>query len=194
MKKHILFICVFFWSVSMLSQIDFQISNFKVSITGTSTLHDWTANVNTVTGSVDLELIDGGLTGLSNLKMKLDAKSISGLKEGMDNNIFKALKTNEHRYITFNLNEVSSLSNVGNKSYLTAKGELTIAGETKVVNLQATGTNNYSNDFIFRGLKKLKMSDFKIEPPAYMFGAIKTDDVITIIYEVTFSNYGFSYR
>ena len=193
MKKYIILACSFLWSLLLFSQIDYQISDYNVSLSGNSTLHKWTANVNAIAGSSDIEIINGNLIGLTNLKVKIDATSIKSKKGGsMDKNIYKALKTKEHQYIVFNLKEILSLKKVGNKTNLTVIGELTIAGTKKTTILKATGTATSENGYAFRGVKKIKMSDYNIEPAEIMFGIIKAENEVTVKFEVVFTNSGLS--
>jgi hypothetical protein len=38
---------------------------------------------------------------------------------------------------------------------------------------------------VCKGSKRIKMTDYKVEPPSFMFGTIKTGDEITISFDVT---------
>lgn len=194
MKKYIILTLTLSMSAFLFAQIDYQVSNFKVSIAGTSTVHDWSADVNTVTGTADLEMTNGELTGLTNLNVKIDANSIKSEKGSMmDKNIYKALKTKDNNYITFKLKKVKTITTSGNVTNLSVDGDLTIAGTTKPVNLRATSTNN-DGSFKFVGSKKIKMTEYNVEPPTFMFGAMTTGDEVTINYEVTFTNNGLSHN
>lgn len=194
MKKYIILTLTLSMSAFLFAQVDYQISNFKVSIAGTSTVHDWTADVNSVSGIADLEMTNGELTGLINLNVKIDANSIKSEKGSMmDKNIYKALKTKDNNYITFKLKKVKSLTTTGNMTNLSVDGDLTIAGATKLVNLRATGTEN-DGSYKFEGSKKIKMTDYNVEPPTFMFGAMTTGDEVTITYEVTFTNNGLTHK
>lgn len=194
MKKYIILTLTLSMSAFLFAQVNYQISNFKVSIAGTSTVHDWTADVNTVSGIADLVMTNGELIALNNLNVKLDANSIKSEKGSMmDKNIYKSLKTKDHNFITFKLTTVKSLASTGNVTNLSVDGELTIAGTTKLVNLRAACTGN-DGSYKFEGAKKIKMTDYNVEPPTFMFGAMTTGDEVTITYEVTFSNSGLTHK
>jgi hypothetical protein len=38
---------------------------------------------------------------------------------------------------------------------------------------------------VCKGSKKIKMTDFNVEPPSFMFGSVKTGDEITVTFDVT---------
>jgi len=38
------------------------------------------------------------------------------------------------------------------------------------------------------GTEALKMSDYKVEPPSFLFGAMKTDDAIKVDFNVVYVN------
>lgn len=54
-----------------------------------------------------------------------------------------------------------------------------------MINIQVEG-HPTSNGIAFKGNKKLKMTDFNMEPPKAMFGILKADDDVTVSFNVTF--------
>lgn len=66
-------------------------------------------------------------------------------------------------------------------------GNLSIAGTTKLVDLNVTGKKKSNGDLVFNGSKKIKMTDFNVKPPSFMFGAMKTGDDVTVTFSTTFS-------
>jgi polyisoprenoid-binding protein YceI len=59
-------------------------------------------------------------------------------------------------------------------------GNLTIAGVTKAITLQANYAVGADESVQFKSSKAIKMSDFKIKAPSFMMGALKTGDDLTI--------------
>ncbi len=151
-------------------------------IKGTSTLHDW--EMKSEKGRVDVMLglgSDAKLLGLSGLKFSVEAESLKSEKSMMDNNAYKALKTNSSKHISFVLT-TATITQLNPTSYrVKALGKLTVAGTTKETDVIADITySNTEKIYIVTGTKKLKMTDYNVKPPSFMLGTVKTGDEITI--------------
>ena len=185
MKKSIILLacvtCTFFLS----AQENYKLLVSKIQIAGTSTLHDWTADVTKYDGTATLNFTNRVLTGIKSLKLRMDAGSIKSKKGStMDKNMYKALKTDQYPSITFTLTKVALVS--GNN--VNAEGQLTIAGVSHTINLMATSKYDINGQWVFTGSKTMKMTDFNVEPPVVLFGTLKTGDEITITFETTFAS------
>jgi hypothetical protein len=65
------------------------------------------------------------------------------------------------------------------------QGNLTISSTTRLTDLVATLKYNPADkSFTASGTKVIKMTDWKVTPPTFMFGTIKTGDQITIGYNL----------
>lgn len=62
---------------------------------------------------------------------------------------------------------------------------MTIAGTSRETDLVATLKVNPDKTLSITGIKKLKMTDYKVEPPSFMFGSVTTGDDIAINFNVT---------
>ena len=104
----------------------------------------------------------------------------------MDKNAYKALNSDKYPEISF----ASSYANIrpsGTNSYMiSAKGKLIIAGVSKDIWIVGVTTVNPADMSVQTiGSAKIKMSEFNVEPPSFMFGAMKTGDEITVKFNVT---------
>jgi polyisoprenoid-binding protein YceI len=72
------------------------------------------------------------------------------------------------------------LHELGNNYLIKAHGNLTIAGVTIAVKMDVYCRVNNDSTITCTGSEKLKMSDYKIHPPSFMMGAMKTGDAITL--------------
>lgn len=168
------------------AQTKFAATAGTVAISGTSTIHNWemTAQKPAVE-AVFVQDPSGVLSDLSNLSFTLPAEALKSGKGTMDKNAYKALKTGANRNITFVASN-ATVTPAGNNAYLVkCNGKLTIAGTTRETDLQATCKLNTDKSLQVTGSKKLKMTDYKVEPPSFAFGTVTTGDAITLNFNVT---------
>jgi polyisoprenoid-binding protein YceI len=180
----VMLFCSLLVSVGSNGQTKYQSSGgVKLTIEGTSNIHDW--DLKSSKGNCNAEFqvnTTGQLTGLTSLNFSVPAESLKSDSRSMDKNTYKALNTEKYSAITFSATNAVVRSNGTNGYVLTTRGNLTIAGVTRAVDLSATGTVNADKTITYTGSYKMKMTDFKVTPPSMMFGAIKTGDAITVKY------------
>jgi polyisoprenoid-binding protein YceI len=178
-RAWIMTIAAVFAVLSAAGQVNYKQTG-AVIIAGTSTMHDWTMTSKEATYSAGFEVsADGTPTKLNTVSVTLPAESLKSGKGAMDNNAYKALKTDKNKEITFQLTS----SKITGKS-ITCTGNLTIAGTTKPVDVDVTYEVKNGN-LVCKGSKKIKMTDFNVEPPSFMFGSVKTGDEITVTFDIT---------
>jgi polyisoprenoid-binding protein YceI len=107
------------------------------------------------------------------------AGTLSSPREGLDKNMYKALKVKEFPDITFSLIRFEGGADPG---ALRAKGVLKIAGVEREVILDLKTTRD---DLKFRvtGTLTLLMTDYGIAPPKAMLGVLKTDPKVIVTFE-----------
>ncbi|MCW5910537.1 MAG: YceI family protein [Cyclobacteriaceae bacterium] len=149
-----------------------------ITIAGTSTMHDWTMTSSQAAVQAQLETEEAALNKITSFLVTIPAESLKSGKGAMDKNAYNALKTDKNKEIRFQL----ASAKVSGEN-ITAQGTLTIAGSSKPVELTVTGKPEGGN-IRFKGSKKIKMSEFNVEPPSFMFGSVKTGDEITITFDI----------
>lgn len=170
---------------AIFSQTAYEVKSHNLVIEGTSNLHDWTANVEDVKGTFNLKVENGKIVDIEKLSVKVKANSLKGSKGSiMDSKINDALNSKKHPEISFSLNKVNSISETPGNFKISTTGQLNISGVTKPVSLSATGKVISGGEIEFTGTTKIKMSDFNINPPTAMFGAMTTGDEVTLVYKV----------
>lgn len=185
MKKLILILFVFTLPFANAQQFKLNEGQTTLTVEGTSSLHDWTIEAEEFEGSAELVLEGKQIGEIKNLTFKVPVKSLKSGKSAMDDNTYEALEAKAHPYIIYQLNSIESRKKSGDKLLLITKGSLTIAGETKVVNM--TVTTEVLNGVQFAGSTSFNMTDFKIEPPTAVFGTIKTGDKVTINFKANYT-------
>lgn len=157
-----------------------QSGTTTITIAGTSTMHDWTMTSQSANYTASFEInSDGTPSALNKVTVTVPAESLKSKETAMDKNAYKSLKTDRYKDITFQLTS----ANIAQKT-ISCTGNLTIAGTTKSIDVDVAYEVKNGN-LVCKGSKKIKMTDFNVEPPTFMFGAIKTGDAITITFEVT---------
>lgn len=159
-------------------QFKIQNINSSLTVSGTSSLHDWEEVAETYSGNLSINLENAAI--LEKLTVTVKAESLKSGKGGMDKNTYKALKTDSYKDIVFTMKEVSDVVKKNDKDYsLKVTGNLTIAGERRLIELPLDMEIN-GGTVTLSGSKKMKMTDFKIDPPKALLGTITTGDEITI--------------
>ena len=163
------------------AQKEYVVKQASLAVEGTSTLHDWEMKAGNVKGQAVLLFENNKLGSIKELSVTLPVESLKSEKEAMDKNAYKSLKSSQYKTITFRFIKTTEIT----ANSVTIEGRLEIAGVAKVVSLTANYTAGGTPHF--KGEKALKMSDFKVEPPTFMFGSIKTGDDIKILFDITLS-------
>ena len=177
----ILALAIVLISISSQGQASYaQTSTARISISGTSTLHEWTMTSEKGTYDAVFEInAQGDPQQLTSLVVSVPAESLKSGKSGMDKNAYSALKTDKNKQVTFQLTSAK----IDGKS-IRCQGTLTIAGTTKQIDIEATYTILADGSIQCKGSKKLAMRDYNVEPPSFMFGSVTTGNEITVSFDV----------
>jgi polyisoprenoid-binding protein YceI len=169
------------------------IDTARVTIAGTSNIHAYTASTTTVrvtrvtlASTVARAAFWDAVTkpgGLEAFEVAVPAAALSSPKDGLDKNMHKALKVQEHPDITFRL---SALEPGSAAPALKARGILRIAGVEREVVLDLT-TERHEASLTVKGKVDLVMTEYGIKPPTAMLGMLKTDPKVTVTFETVFS-------
>jgi len=176
-------------SVVLNAQTRYHAAYTNIAIAGTSTFHDWDMVSEKADCDISFSFDGSNITGLSSLLFTLQAETLKSHHSGMDKNAYKALNTQKYPEISFSSSYANIRPNGPNSYVISAKGKLTIASVTKEVWLAGVTTVNPADMSVqTTGSLKIKMSEYNVEPPSFMFGAMKTGDEITVKFSVTLKN------
>lgn len=176
--KILFFALILFASQTYAQEFNLNNASSKLTVFGTSNVHDWDVKAEKQSGKIILDLTDK--PQITHLKVSVVAESLKSGKGGMDKNTYKALNTEKFKNITFELKDVKSISEVGSGTYkVSGMGDLTIAGATKRTAVDFT-LEVTSTRVVIKGKKKLKMTEYGVTPPKALLGTITTGDEVTI--------------
>ena len=168
-------------TISLYAQNEYVLKANKVTVAGTSTLHDWESDVTKVEWSGTITTDNGKLTQINNVSVRIPVESIKSTKGRiMDSKTYEAFNSDKNPYITYKLQHAEV-----NGDMITANGQLTMAGATKSIPLKVKATVGANEEIRFSGFYDLKMTDYKMEPPTAVMGTIKVGDQITVKFDLT---------
>ena len=178
----------FTFCTAAISQTVFQAKAFDIKLNGTSNIHDWEMKANSGSSEAVFNINDNGkITSITKLNFVLPATNLKSKHSGMDKNTYKALKTDKNPNISFVGTSAHITSTSGDTYQITCKGNLTIAGTTKLTDLVATAKYNPADKSLtVTGVKRMKMTEYNVQPPTALLGTIKTGDDISIAYNLKF--------
>ncbi len=163
-----------------------------MQIEGTSTIHDWTADVSTFSTSINLSSDAIGAKNVANFvesfSLTVPVDKIKSGKSGMDKKIYGALKEKEYPTINFTLTSADVTGKEGSTVTMSATGELSIAGITRTITLPVESMLAADGTIKFTGNYEINMKDYNVDPPSAMLGTIKSGEKITISFELFFAN------
>jgi polyisoprenoid-binding protein YceI len=172
------------------AQTPLTIDSARITISGTSNIHAYTASTTTV--RVARAQIAGPLEGsdvwtnalkpggLDAFDVTIPAATLTSPREGLDKNMHKALQVKAHPDIVFRLLRLEP--RLGTPGALRAIGVLQIVGVEREVALDIT-TERKGSDLSVQGQVQFLMTDFGIKPPVAMLGMLKTDPKVTVTFE-----------
>jgi polyisoprenoid-binding protein YceI len=168
---------------------EMQVSNeIAINLMGTSTLHDWEMEANLASGEAQFIFKSGSGSELASLKSLWFALKVKDLKsdnEGLNKNAYKALNSDKYQNIRYTL--ISNTLTRKKEGYLfQSYGKLTIAGVTRDIKMDVHSIINPDGTVTCKGSYKLNMTDYNVEPPSFMFGAMTTGDALTLNFEVIY--------
>ncbi|HEX6224318.1 MAG TPA: YceI family protein [Chryseolinea sp.] len=182
-KSFVLFILVFFIATIAQGQKPYSVKSYKMTIDGTSSMHDWTSDVTKLTWTGQVVTEGTTVKEIKSVVVNIPVAGIKSTKgKTMDNKTYDAFKSDKNPMIVYKLNSVTASGN-----NLKANGSLTMAGITKPVGLTASAKVLPNGDVQISGNQKLNMTDFSMSPPTALMGSIKVGAEVIIKYEMTLS-------
>ncbi len=168
-----------------------------LSINGTSTVHAWHAKASTFQVSfavdparwpadaTDLPAIEKAIAAgvVDSVAISVDVKSMHSGKDGLDKNMYKALKAEQHPKILCWITGYETKTAANGALSIVARGRLKVAGVEKQIEIPAATTRE-GDALRMKGSVVVKMTDFGIKPPVMMMGTIKTGNEVTVGFDL----------
>ncbi|TVR90226.1 MAG: YceI family protein [Saprospirales bacterium] len=169
--------------IEVSAQATFSLDDVhELKVEGTSTIHDWDMVSEFTTGSARITTDERRVEELHSLTFEMEVESLESGRRRMDRNAYSALESDSHPKITFEFKRVNGIEG----RTISAIGDLTIAGETREIEMEVTYRVR-GNGVRFSGSQEIAFSDFNIDAPTAMMGTVTTGDELTISFDVTYS-------
>lgn len=178
------------FSFSLLAQTETHfvtsiISGSTLQINGTSNIRDFQCvyegvfNPDTLKHTVTFKERKLEVTG-DTLHLKIDSFECG--KKGLNRDFRNTLNYSEFPSI-----DISPIGFSKNDSLLSKMNvSISLAGVAKEYLLDFNSESSSNELFRITGSQRLKMSDFNIDPPKALFGLIKVDDELVIVFDMIF--------
>ena len=157
----------------------------EISVEGTSTLHDWHCKTDKILAYVDVDpSYTKDLTKVTrpivSVKVNVVAKNLKCGNGTMDNNMYKTIKADEFQLIKYTLSGYDLLNATQASFSANTKGTLQIAGQDKAVDFKINAARLAEGKTTAEGEETLKLTDFGIDPPSFMFGRLKVGNEVKV--------------
>ena len=156
----------------------------KLWISGDSNRSFWIVELDDFSGWIDLSVDEAGSFYVHGAELTVAARKIKSDRGIIMNRLmYRALKTNEHETITYILASAERVEGASADSvYFATVGNLTLAGITNEIEFVIASARS-EDTYYFRGVYPMKMTEYGMEPPVAMFGALHTRDDVTVHFE-----------
>jgi polyisoprenoid-binding protein YceI len=172
------------------SETPLAIDSGRITISGTSNIHAYTASTTAVRVlRAQVSGVQAGESFLENatkpgtveaFEISIPAATLKSTKDGLDKNMYKALKVQQHPDITFRLVRFETSENAAGSAR--AIGMLRVAGIEREVALDLK-IQRAGSTLSVKGEVELLMTDYGITPPKAMLGMLRTDPKVNVTFE-----------
>jgi len=157
----------------------------EITIQGTSTLHEFHCKTDRILAYVDVDpSYTKDLTKVAkplvSVKVNIVARTLTCGGGAIDNNMYKTLKTDQFQMIKYTMSGYDLLDATTSSFSANTKGTLQIAGQDKAVDIKINAARLAEGKATAEGEETIKLTDFGIEPPSFMFGRLKVGNELKV--------------
>jgi len=172
-------------TTASVAQATYTGSAVDLVVSGTSTLHDWDMKSVKANCTAVFSLNSAGrITELTSLNFSTPINALKSEHSSMDNNAYKALKSDKNPAIVYTMTTASVTPGEGGAVTVKCSGKLSIAGATRDAEIVASVRPNGDNALTVSGIRAISMKDFNMQPPTFMLGTIKTGNDINLKFNI----------
>lgn len=163
----------------------------RLWLEGSSNLHDWSCDATEMTAEIRVRSHRDSTTGgevptaLERVTVSVPVQRIGCANRQMDGNLRKTLRAKEYPTIQFAMTggELAAPAEQGRLTVV-ARGELTVSGITRPIELRAEGTDTGDGALRITGTQDILMTDYGIQPPSALMGLLKTANLVLVRFDL----------
>ncbi|CAN5509793.1 hypothetical protein BH23BAC4_BH23BAC4_14150 [soil metagenome] len=160
-------------------------SGGRIAIDGTSNVGSWDCETRNFSGSLTANPVQAGFSSVGALVVSVPVAQIDCGNGTMNTNMRNALNASQHAAVRFTLPNAQVTAPSGGRFTVRGNGSLTIAGNTQQTAITAQGQALNNGRVRFTGSVPVTMSRHGIRPPTAMLGTMRTNDAVTVRFDVT---------
>jgi hypothetical protein len=160
-------------------------SSSQIDLCGTSTVRNWTMIAHSFTGTAECTFDnDRQLIAIEGFTLRLPVHNLKSDSRSTEKGAYKALKDDMYKDIVFDLISAQFKSSGGRNYIVFLRGNLTIAGVTRITTLKLNATVDDDLSMFCSGSLPVALSDYDISRPSFMLGTMKIGDILTLSYSL----------
>lgn len=175
----------------LMAQSSYKLASAKdntIKVLGKSNVHDWTMVAKGLESSGTFKFDKNNeLVDLTSFRFSVLAKSLKSDKTSMDERTYKAMKADQFPKVNYQLTFATVTMVQANKYSIQTSGNLTIAGKTQVIAMKVMALVNADGSITCHGQENLILTDYGIQPPSFMLGAMKVGNDLSIQFNLTYA-------
>jgi len=162
-------------------------------IRGTSTINNFTVHAGDIQGRIQINPAVAESTSLQAIEenpmgtVRIPAEQLRGGNSLFNRDLHKSLQANIYPNISYQLTAFQPADTTSDEMewlLIHTTGELTITRATRTVEMKVEGRWNDQKQMEFRGTKALSISEFGIDPPSRLFGALQVGDTVEVDFHI----------
>jgi hypothetical protein len=125
-------------------------------------------------------------------ELSVPVTSLHGSSQGMDRDLHSALKAEQYPFIQYRLEKIQDAqvrqdpSTAKPEIILHAIGSLTVAGVQQPLATELTIQRDAGQHYLVHAQNVIQMTEFKVTPPTALFGLIRAQDSLSVIFNLDF--------
>lgn len=155
-------------------------SSGTIEVLGSSNVRSWSCTSTQLAGTMEAELDGQRLTSVDGVRVSIPVQALNCGNGQLTSKVRELLANGNNNLIRFTLTNAELAQN-----QVRTTGTLNIAGVSRSTRINATAAAADNGRIRLTGEVALKMSDFGIDPPTAMLGTLRSDDDVTVRFNVT---------